>query len=84
MILLAQEEYETALTAKLNDFQVTVTRMDAAEVAAEIEHAKEVERQMAKEARAKLRAERGESFKAAVEKKGEELKQWFESLRGTK
>ena len=84
MILLAQEEYETALTAKLNDFQVTVTRMDAAEVAAEIEHAKEVERQMAKEARAKLRAERGESFKAAVEKKGEELKQWFESLRGIK
>ena len=84
MILLAQEEYETALTAKLNDFQVTVTRMDAAEVAAEIEHAKEVERQVAKEARAKLRAERGESFKAAVEKKGEELKQWFESLRGIK
>ena len=81
IILLAQEEYETALTAKLNAFEVTVTRMDAAEVAAEVEHAKEVERQVAREARAKLRAEKGESFKAAVEKKSGELKHWFDKLR---
>ena len=73
IILLAQEEYETALTAKLNAFEVTV--------AAEVEHAKEVERQVAKEARAKLRAEKGESFKAAVEKKSGELKHWFDKLR---
>ena len=81
ILLLAQEEYETALTAKLNAFEVTVTRMDAAEVAAEVEHAKEVECQVAREARAKLRAEKGESFKAAVEKKSGELKHWFDKLR---
>ena len=81
ILLLAQEEYETALTSKLNAFEVTVTRMDAAEVAAEVEHAKEVERQVAREARAKLRAEKGESFKAAVEKKSGELKHWFDKLR---
>ena len=63
IILLAQEEYETALTAKLNDFDVSITRLDAAEVAAEVEQAKEVERQMAKETREKLRAERTEAFK---------------------
>ena len=80
IILLAQEEYETALTAKLNDFDVSITRLDAAEVAAEVEHAKEVERQMAKETREKLRAERTEAFKESVAKKSEELKNWFNNL----
>ena len=80
MLLLAQEDYETALTAKLNRFHVTITRIDAAEVAAEIEHAKEVEKQLAKEARAKMRAEKNESFKASVEKKRDELKAWFSGL----
>ena len=80
MLLLAQEDYETALTAKLNRFHVSITRMDAAEVAAEIEHAKEVEKQLAREARAKLRTERSESFKTTVEKKRDELKAWFAGL----
>ena len=80
ILLLAQEEYETALTAKLNDFDVSITRLDAAEVAAEVEHAKEVERQMAKETREKLRAERTEAFKETVAKKSEELKNWFSNL----
>ncbi len=73
IILLAQEEYETALTAKL-------TRFDAAEVAAEVEHAREVEKQMAKEAREKMREERSEAFKESVAKKSEELKNWFSHL----
>ena len=80
IILLAQEEYETALTAKLNDFDVTITRFDAAEVAAEVEHAREVERQMAKETREKLREEKTEAFKETVAKKSEELKKWFSHL----
>ena len=80
MLLLAQEDYETALTAKLNSFHVSITRIDAAEAAAEIEHAREVERQLAKEARAKLRAEKSESFKETVSKKRDEIKAWFSSL----
>ena len=80
IILLAQEEYETALTAKLNHFDVTITRMNAAEVAAEVEHAREVERQMARDAREKMRAEKTETFKAGVAKKSEELKEWFANL----
>ena len=80
IILLAQEEYETALTAKLNRFDVTITRMNAAEVAAEVEHAREVERQMARDAREKMRAEKTETFKAGVAKKSEELKEWFANL----
>ena len=80
IILLAQEEYETALTAKLNNFKVTITRFDAAEVAAEVEHAREVEKQMAREAREKMREERSEAFKQSVAKKSEELKNWFSHL----
>ena len=80
ILLLAQEEYETALTAKLNHFDVTITRLDAAEVAAEVEHAREVERQVARDARAKLREEKTEVFKETVAKKSEELKQWFSNL----
>ena len=77
IILLAQEEYETALTAKLNNFDVSITRFDAAEVAAEVEHAREIEKQMAKEAREKMREERTEEFRETVSKKSEELKNWF-------
>ena len=80
IILLAQEEYETPLTATLNRFRVSITRLDAAEVAAEVEHAREVERQMAREAREKLRAERSEAFRENVAKKREELKNWFSGL----
>ena len=80
ILLLAQEEYETALTAKLNHFDVTITRLDAAEVAAEVEHAREVERQVARDARAKLREEKTEAFKETIAKKSEELKQWFSNL----
>ena len=43
LLLTAQEEDETALQAKLKDFQISITRMDAAEVAAEIEHAEKQE-----------------------------------------
>ena len=65
---------------KLNNFEVTITRFDAAEVAAEVEHAREVEKQMAKEAREKMREERSEAFKESVAKKSEELKNWFSHL----
>ena len=41
LMLMLQEEDETALAAKLKDFQISITRMDAAEIATEIEHAEE-------------------------------------------
>ena len=37
LLLLMKEEDETALGAMLKEFQITITRMDAAEIAAEIE-----------------------------------------------
>lgn len=43
LLLMLKEADETALAAKLKDFQITITRMDAAEIAAEIEHAENKE-----------------------------------------
>lgn len=80
MLLLAREDYETSLTAKLNAFHADITRMDAAEVAAEVENAQEVQKKLAKEARANLRAEKSNHFKATVAQKREEIKSWFDSL----
>ena len=47
LMLLVKEEDETALPAKLKDIQMTITRLDAGEVAAEVEHAKGGELQTA-------------------------------------
>ncbi len=81
LLLLVQEQFETPLEAALNKFDVTITRLDAAELAAEVERARALERQVARETRAKLRAEKTESFKQAVEEKREELKKRFEGLK---
>lgn len=81
LLLLVQEQFETPLEAKLNKFDVSVTRFDAAELAVEVERARAVERQVAKETRAKLRAEKTEGFKKTVEEKRGELKKWFEGLK---
>lgn len=77
ILLLVQEDSEDELNKEFSKFQSTVTRLDAAEVSAEIEHAKEVEEQMAKEARDKLRAQKSEAFKENVSKKRDALKEKF-------
>lgn len=41
LLLMTQEADETALAAKLKEFQISITRLDAAEIAAEIEQAEE-------------------------------------------
>jgi uncharacterized membrane protein len=44
LLLMVKEEDERALSARLTDFQVSITRMDASEVASEIERAEEQKR----------------------------------------
>ena len=43
LLLMAEEDDETALGAKLKDFQISITRMDAAEIASEIEYTEKQE-----------------------------------------
>lgn len=49
LLLMIKEDDETALKAMLKDFQISITRIDADDIAAEIEFAKEQE-QLKKEA----------------------------------
>ena len=52
LLLMAEEEDETALGAMLKEFQITITRMDAAEIASEIESAEKKEELKAAAAKA--------------------------------
>lgn len=80
IMLLVQEQSEDSLNRALDKFHVSVTRFDAAEVAAEVDHAKEVEQQVAKETREKLRQKKSEEFKENVAKKREALKERFDKF----
>lgn len=66
---------------RLNDYDCTITRFDAAEIADEVEQAEQMQKQMAKEAREKLRAQKKADRKAAVEKKRAEIHQKFEDFK---
>lgn len=63
LLLMAKEEDETALTAMLKDFQITITRIDAAEIASEIEYAEKQEflKESARESAAELPGNQAES-----------------------
>lgn len=56
LLLMVREADETALPAMLKNFQISITRIDAAEIAAEIKHAekKELLKEAAKESAASL------------------------------
>ena len=65
-------------------FKVEIILHDAAEVAEEVEKAQALERKMAKEERAKLRAEKKAEWNAVVENKRQEIRHFFEQLRQKK
>ena len=82
-VIALVQEYEEAsiddVIAKYTD--VNVIRQDAAEVAAEVERAQEIQIEMAKEARKQMRAERKEDFKAKVKAWREKVKARFEAVK---
>ncbi len=58
VISLVQESNESAFDAAFAGYRVTFMRWDATEIAKEVEHAAAVQKQMAKEARKRLREAR--------------------------
>ena len=70
IIALTDEEDESILDEKLSKFQVIIARFDAAVVAAEVEKARIMEKELARQAREDLRNEK----KAARKQKAEEKK----------
>lgn len=58
-----------------------VMHWDAAEIADEVDQADQIQRELAKEARDKLRAQRKADRHEAIEKKRAEIKQKFENFK---
>ena len=81
ILALAQEDGPGAMDAKFVKFNATVSRYDAAVVQEEIEAADKAAKELARETRAKLRAEKGEERKARVEQLRQKLKGDFEALK---
>ncbi len=81
LVILANEEDEAELNSKLNEYDVEILRFDAAAVAAEVEEAAELEKEMSRQARAKLREERKEEHMKKAEEKIAQLNADSEILR---
>lgn len=81
LVILAEEEDEAVLDAKLGNYDVEILRFDAAMVAEEVEEAAELEKEMSRQARAKLRDVKKEEHKKKAEEKIAQLNADSEILR---
>ena len=81
MIALVSEKTPETFAASMHKFNTEVACFEAAEVAAEVEKADELERVMQKEAREQLREEKKEEFKKKVEEKRKEIADGFEKVK---
>ena len=80
ILALAQEE-AAAVDGKFTKFNAAVSRYDAAAVEEEIEAAAKAQRELARQTRAALRAEKGEERKARVEQLRQKIKGDFDALK---
>lgn len=81
IIALVQEEDESALDAKLSKFRTTIVREDAAIVAEEVEEARQVERELQRQAREKLRAEKKESQEQRIQERRNKIQADFAAFK---
>ena len=81
LIALVSEKDSLSVDVHFVKFESQVTRLDAAEVAAEVEKAQAVQKQLQKEARAKLREDKKDSFRAKVDQHRARLEAEFEEFK---
>lgn len=81
LIALVQEDDVADFDMQFEGMNCAIMHWDAAEIADEIEQAEEIQNQLAKEARDKLRAQRKADRHEAIEKKRAEIKQKFEDFK---
>ena len=74
IVAFAEEETNDALDANFSRFNTVIARFDAAVVALEVEKAREMEAEMERLARMELRKQRSDDFKAKVEEKRTNIK----------
>ena len=81
LIALVQEDDSADFDMQFEGMDCAVMHWDAAEIADEVDQADQIQRELAKEARDKLRAQRKADRHEAVEKKRAEIKQKFEDFK---
>ena len=81
LIALEQEATEGAIQKMLTKFDVSIIEEDAANVAEEVEQAVEAQKEMERQARAKLRAAKKEEYKQKIEEQRTKLKAEFEDFK---
>lgn len=81
LIALVQEDDVADFDMQFEGMNCAIMHWDAAEIADELEQAEEIQNQLAKEARDKLRAQRKADRHEAIEKKRAEIKQKFEDFK---
>lgn len=84
LIAVVDENNEGALDAKLGKYKATIARFDAAVVAEEIEEAMELQEQMQREAKLRLRAEKKAERKQKIADRREKIKSDFAALKNKK
>ena len=81
LIALVSEAEEGSFAKAFEKYDAEIVSFDAAETAAEIEAAAELQRQLEKEARKQMREAKKADFKQKVEEKRAELKTGFEGFK---
>ncbi|MCR5035176.1 MAG: DUF1269 domain-containing protein [Clostridia bacterium] len=64
LIILAEEESEDYLNAKISKFQAEILRYDAVDIAEEVDEAVKIQKEMNRQARMQLRKTKSDEFKA--------------------
>ena len=81
LIALVQEDDSADFDMQFEGMDCAVMHWDAAEIADEVDQADQIQKELAKEARDKLRAQRKADRHEAIEKKRTEIKQKFEDFK---
>ena len=81
LIGLADEEDEALIDKKLAKFKIILARYDAAVVAQEVDAAREMQAEMARQAREELRKQKSDEFKEKVEARRDKIKDQFNELK---
>lgn len=76
-----QEEDESELDIFMKDFQVEIIRFDAAVIAAEVEEAQEMQKEMERQVRIKLRETKKEEHKSKIEENRKKLAADIEAFK---
>lgn len=79
LVILADEEDEAYLNAKLSKFPAEILRYDALDVADEVDEAIKIQTEMDRQARLQLRQQKEKEYNEYVEKKREERKAELEA-----